>query len=224
MFSSSDIPFTTGTYKPLGSGEFGNVRRHLNADSGLFLYDMLWIVSSRLESCIDNGGCTATKIASIEFCIGDIIRCGGELVVSNDEDCSKLLQTGWTTITVNKGVCSSMKDLVFSENYCLQKLEVKSGALSSLNSLTISSMLMIEMIWLDLLQFTNLTVEGFGALFSTSLTLSSITVRDSLIWSSWVHHIHYNDQIIHFFSKSDYAEYDWFCLIDLIFLSLLCYL
>ena len=184
MFSSSDIPFTTGTYKPLGSGEFGNVRRHLNADSGYFIYDMLWIVSSRLESCIDNGGCTAIK----EPGFPDFVffpRCGEDLVVSNDEDCSKLLQTGWKTITVNHRCVDFTGDWIISEEYsCLQKLEVKQSNLDKLNSLTISSMIMIEMIWFDLPQFTNLTVEKYS-LSIAELTLSSVLIDKWFNRSSW---------------------------------------
>lgn len=75
------------------------------------------------------------------------VRCGEDLVVSNDEDCSKLLQTGWKTITVNHRCVDFTGDWIISEEYsCLQKLEVKQSNLDKLNSLTISSMIMIEMI------------------------------------------------------------------------------
>lgn len=82
------------------------------------------------------------------------VRCGEDLVVSNDEDCSKLREPGWKTITVNNGLCSSMEDdWIISEEYsCLQKLVLKPSALMNLNSLTIKSTIKM---WLFYLIFLN---------------------------------------------------------------------
>lgn len=62
-----------------------------------------------------------------------------DLVVKSDEDCEKLLQTGWKTITVNVGLCNSMKsDLTIRDYPYLREIVVKKNSLNYLNSLTIT--------------------------------------------------------------------------------------
>lgn len=62
-----------------------------------------------------------------------------DLVVKSDDDCEKLLETGWKTITVNVGLCNSMKtDLTIRDYPYLREIVVKKNSLLYLNSLTIT--------------------------------------------------------------------------------------
>ena len=68
------------------------------------------------------------------------ISCNGSLLVSSDSDCSKLYQNGWTSITVNEGLCNSMtNNLTISDNPCLESIVIKKNSLRNLNSLVISN-------------------------------------------------------------------------------------
>ena len=58
------------------------------------------------------------------------------LTVSSDYDCEKLQEHGWTLITVNSGLCNSMRGNLSISNYpCLQSIEINSNSLQNLNSI-----------------------------------------------------------------------------------------
>ena len=62
------------------------------------------------------------------------------LVITSDSDCERLLQNGWKSITVNEGLCNSMRgNLVISDNACLETIVIKKNSLKNLNSLVISN-------------------------------------------------------------------------------------
>ena len=64
----------------------------------------------------------------------------GVLIVSNNNDCDKLLQNGWITITVNEGLCNSMTgDLLISNYLSLESIDIKRDSLRDLNKLVISN-------------------------------------------------------------------------------------
>lgn len=64
---------------------------------------------------------------------------GEDLVVYLDSDCSKLLLTGWKTITVNEGLCNAItSELVISGYSELESFVVKKNSLINLNALIIS--------------------------------------------------------------------------------------
>lgn len=64
---------------------------------------------------------------------------GKDLVVYLDSDCSKLLITGWKTITVNEGLCNAMtSELIISGYSYLESFVVKKNSLINLNALIIA--------------------------------------------------------------------------------------
>ena len=84
----------------------------------------------------------------------------GDLVISSDADCEKIKQNGWTSITVNAGLCNSMTDdLDISNYYYLESITVKGSTsskvstLGNLNSLTISNNPLLKSI---------VTTDGYG--------------------------------------------------------------
>ena len=61
-----------------------------------------------------------------------------ELHVLSDNDCERLLENGWKSITVNEGLCNSMtNNLTISDNPCLESIVLKKNSLKYLNSLFI---------------------------------------------------------------------------------------
>ena len=66
--------------------------------------------------------------------------CRGDLIVSSEDDCDKLLEGGWTTITVNEKMCNAMAcDMIISNNPCLGEIVVMKNSLMNLTSLTITN-------------------------------------------------------------------------------------
>ena len=88
------------------------------------------------------------------------------LTVSSDSDCEKLQEHGWKSITVNSGLCNSMRgNLSISNNPCLQSITVNGQSFYNLNSLTIENNP----------QLTSInTVGTYAFWYTTTLTLSSI--------------------------------------------------
>ena len=80
------------------------------------------------------------------------------LTVSSDSDCEKLHQDRWKSITVNSGLCNSMRgNLSISNNACLQSIVLKRNTLKYLNSFVISNNP----------QLSTLTIED-GTYYSTT--------------------------------------------------------
>ena len=90
--------------------------------------------------------------------------CGIPLVVASDSDCYKLSQSGWSSITVNDGLCWSMSSLTISNNECLQYIYIQSNSLQKIGSLSLSYLP-------ELIMFIT---ENQSFCYTTSLALSSI--------------------------------------------------
>ena len=66
--------------------------------------------------------------------------CGGELIVLNEDDCSKIYQGNWSTITIFSGLCNSLNsDLMITNNTCLQLINIQNNALQNINTLVLSN-------------------------------------------------------------------------------------
>ena len=73
--------------------------------------------------------------------------CGHELIIQQEEDCYKLSQDSWSTITVMTGLCNSLTNpLTISNNACLKYLHIHGYALMNLESLTIENNPSLEFI------------------------------------------------------------------------------
>ena len=84
------------------------------------------------------------------------------LVITSDSDCEKLHQDRWTSITVNSGLCNSMRGNLSISNYpCLQSIVLKRNTLKYLNSFVISNNP----------QLTTLTIED-GTWYSDTINQS----------------------------------------------------
>ena len=97
------------------------------------------------------------------------------LTISSYSDCEKLHQDRWTSITVNSGLCNSMRGNLSISNYpCLQSIVLKRNTLKYLNSFVISnnpqlSTLTIE----DGTYYSTTIIESVGA-FVNNVEISSI--------------------------------------------------
>ena len=97
------------------------------------------------------------------------------LTVSSDSDCEKLQEHGWKSITVNSGLCNSMRGNLSISNYlCLQSIVLKRNTLKYLNSFVISknpqlSTLTIE----DGTWYSDTNIESVSA-FVNNVEISSI--------------------------------------------------
>ena len=62
------------------------------------------------------------------------------LVITSDEECDKLFEQGWRSITVNEDLCNSItSNLTFVDDPCLESLVLQKNTLKTLNSLVISN-------------------------------------------------------------------------------------
>ena len=96
------------------------------------------IVSSNLQTMI---------ISSLGI---DSCSAAQSLTVSSDSDCAKLHQDRWTSITVNSGLCNSMRGNLSISNYpCLETIVIKKNSLKNLNSLVISNNTQLSSIVID---------------------------------------------------------------------------
>ena len=87
------------------------------------------------------------------------------LTVSSDSDCEKLHQDRWKSITVNSGLCNSMRGNLSISNYpCLQSIEINSNSLQNLNSLVISNNP----------QLNSIVTKDSALYYVQSVTISSI--------------------------------------------------
>ena len=65
--------------------------------------------------------------------------CGEELIVTKEDDCSKIDQGLWSSITIFPGLCNSLNiDLIIANNTCLELINIQNKALQNINSLVIS--------------------------------------------------------------------------------------
>ena len=67
---------------------------------------------------------------------------GQDLVISTEEDCGKMFEAGWKTITIKEGLCeNTSEDLDFSNNECLQSIDVGKNLLKNVKTVKLTSMI-----------------------------------------------------------------------------------
>ena len=125
-----------------------------------------------MKNCVINSSCDSSSPPPRPVC-------KGSLTVSSDDDCSKLFENYWTTITVNEGYCNSVtSDLTIEFNPCLTSIVVKRNSLKNLNSLRIDSAFALTNI---------VTEDGYGGYSDSSRNtgafyyVKSITITSTLI-------------------------------------------
>ena len=90
--------------------------------------------------------------------------CGTPLIINNENECNLLYQSGWSSITVNKGLCNSITGiLTISNNTCLQYIYIESETLRNINSLILNSLPNLEMF----------ITEGYSLHDTSDIQLSS---------------------------------------------------
>ena len=105
----------------------------------------------------------ANQINSHLFTLPTNTTCGVPLVIENEDDCEKIYESGWSSITVKEGYCNSLTgNLIISDNNCLQYILLQSNVLSNIQSVEISNLTNLSLIRTD-----------YSFYYSTSLTLSS---------------------------------------------------
>ena len=114
---------------------------------------LFYIVSSNLQTMIISSlgirSCSAAQ----------------SLTVSSDSDCEKLHQDRWKSITVNEGLCNSMRGNLSISNYpCLQSIVLKRNTLKYLNSFVISNNP----------QLNSIVTKDSALYYVQSVTISSI--------------------------------------------------
>ena len=97
------------------------------------------------------------------------------LTVSSDSDCAKLQEHGWKSITVNSGLCNSMRgDLSISNYPFLQSIVLKKNSLKYLNSFVISNNPQLTTLTIeDGTWHSDTNIESVGA-FVNNVEISSI--------------------------------------------------
>ena len=97
------------------------------------------------------------------------------LTVSSDSDCEKLHQDRWTSITVNSGLCNSMRGNLSISNYpYLQSIMLKKNSLKYLNSFVISNNPQLTTLTIeDGTYYSDTNIESVSA-FVNNVEISSI--------------------------------------------------
>ena len=114
-----------------------------------------------MEGCIQRGGCTADE---------DVPPVTDILIVTNDTQCSSILQTHWSRIVINEGMCNNMTNHLSLSNYSnLQSIGIWANTLNSIQSLTISNNTQLQ------------TVSIYGDYWYRSLNSATAFVLDSRI-------------------------------------------
>ena len=91
--------------------------------------------------------------------------CGSPLVISREEDCVKLSENGWSSITVIDNMCNSLtSDLIISNSSCLQYIYIQSFSLQNIHSFTLSNNPFLSLF----------IVETFSLKNASNVTISSI--------------------------------------------------
>ena len=80
-------------------------------------------------------------IAAYAFTLSEVMVCGGDLVISSDDECDRLSDyVTWRSLTVNADLCGSVtSDLVIANSPCLEEVTFKTGSVQNINSVTISN-------------------------------------------------------------------------------------
>ena len=65
--------------------------------------------------------------------------CGTPLIISEEADCVKLTQSGWSSIYVKKNLCNSLtSDLILTNETCLQFIFIDGESLRNIRSLQLN--------------------------------------------------------------------------------------
>ena len=65
--------------------------------------------------------------------------CGEKLIVTKEDDCSKINQGNWSTITIFPGLCNSLNnDIMITNNTCLQLINIQNNVLQNINTFVLS--------------------------------------------------------------------------------------
>ena len=65
--------------------------------------------------------------------------CGEELIISNEDDCTKIYQGNWSTITIFPGLCNSLNNnIIITNNTCLQLINIQNNVLQNINTFVLS--------------------------------------------------------------------------------------
>ena len=89
--------------------------------------------------------------------------CGVPLVIENEEDCEKIYESGWSSITVKEGYCYSIyDDLVIENDNCLQYIYLQDNALSGIETIVLSNLTNLSLIRIvySLYQVTSFTLSS----------------------------------------------------------------
>ena len=61
------------------------------------------------------------------------------MIVTKEDDCSKIDQGLWSSITIFSGLCNSLNiDLIIANNTCLELINIQNNALQNITRLVIS--------------------------------------------------------------------------------------
>ena len=86
-------------------------------------------------------------IAAYAFTLSEVMlpNYGEDIVISDKDNCTKLLENGWKTISIDEGLCGELtEDLSISANRFLETFEVKKGSLEKVKSLKLASKICIN--------------------------------------------------------------------------------
>ena len=151
---SLDVPFISGQYNHGNNAFFRLATNYVYYDNSISLiFINIHLVSSSL----------ANQINSHLFTLPTNPTCGVPLVIENEDDCEKIYESGWSSITVKDDYCNSLTgNLIISDNNCLQYILLQSDVLSNIQSVEISNLTNLSLIRTD-----------YSFYYTTSLTLSS---------------------------------------------------
>ena len=82
--------------------------------------------------------------------------CGSPLIIENDNDCDKLYESGWSSITVKEYMCDSINgSLLFENDTCLQYIHIQSSALYQIDSLGMINLPNLKSVIIESSSFEN---------------------------------------------------------------------
>lgn len=98
--------------------------------------------------------------------------CGSPLIIENDDDCDKLYESGWSSITVKEYMCDSINgNLLFENDTCLQYIHIQRTALQIIDSLG----------FINLPNLKSIIIESSSFIETSNFVLSGNTILNSVI-------------------------------------------
>ena len=89
----------------------------------------------------------ANQINSHLFTLPENPTCGVPLVIENEDDCEKIYESGWSSITVKEGYCESLTgNLTIANNNCLQYIYFYEFVLDNIESFVLSNLTNLSLI------------------------------------------------------------------------------